>query len=89
VVRTPPGRRIVEFVDATWDGAVLERIRSGCSTGVDLVDHATRGREGGLGTGDLSVLAERDLYRETRVDRKFVDVRVWSADRLLETWAGM
>jgi hypothetical protein len=86
VVRTPPGRRIVEFVDTS---VLLERIRGGCSTGVDLVDHATRGREGGLGTGDLSVLAERDLYRETRVDRQFVDVRVWSADRLLETWAEM
>jgi hypothetical protein len=75
--------------DATWDSAVLDRIRSGCSTGIDLVDHATRGGDGGLGTGDLSVLAERDLYRETRVDRQFVDVRVWSADRLLEAWAEM
>lgn len=75
--------------DATWDSAVLDRIRTGCSTGVGLVDHATRGRAGGLGTGDLSVLAERDLHRETRVDRQSVDVRVWSADRLLESWAEM
>jgi hypothetical protein len=73
--------------DATWDGAVLDQIRTGCSTGIDLVEHATRGKDGGLGAGDLSVLAERDLYRETRVDANYVDVRVWCSDRLLATWA--
>ncbi len=40
-----------------------------------------------FGTGDLSVLAERDLYRETRVDRRSVDVRIWSSDHLLRNWA--
>ena len=46
--------------DATWDAELLNRIRGGCSTELDMVEHATRGRQG-LGTGDLSVLAERDL----------------------------
>ncbi|MGI9003226.1 MAG: hypothetical protein ACR2GH_16480 [Pseudonocardia sp.] len=72
--------------DATWDGHILDRIRSGCSTGADLVEHATRGRSG-LGTGDLSVLAERDLYREKRVDPRYVEVCVWCSDQLLSNYA--
>jgi hypothetical protein len=72
--------------DATWDADVLMRIRQGCATGADIVEHAVRGRQG-LGTGDLSVLAERDLYRERRVDRRSVDVRVWSADQLLGSFS--
>lgn len=73
--------------DATWNGELLDRIRTGCSTGADLVGHATRGSRQGLGTGDLSVLAERDLYRDRRVDPRSVDVRVWSADTLLESFS--
>lgn len=73
--------------DATWDAELLQSIRTGCSTGLDLVEHATRGDKVGLGTGDLSVLAERDLYRRRRVDPRVVDVRIWSADRLLHTFA--
>ncbi|MGH3614572.1 MAG: hypothetical protein ACRDRK_18680 [Pseudonocardia sp.] len=72
--------------DATWDAELLDCIRTGCSMRFDLVEHATRGRQG-LGAGDLSVLAERDLYRRLRVDPKSVEVRVWSADRLLETFS--
>jgi hypothetical protein len=73
--------------DATWDAAVLDAIRGGCSTGADLVEHATRGRQGGLGTGDLSVLAERDLYRDRRVDRGSIDVRVWTTDAALGAYS--
>lgn len=73
--------------DATWDAAVLDAIRGGCSTGVDLIEHATRGRQGGLGAGDLSVLAERDLYRDRRVDRKSLDVRVWTTDAALAAYS--
>lgn len=72
--------------DATWDAELLRQIRGGCETGADLVEHATRGR-GGLGTGDLSILAERDLYRRRRVDPRTVDVRIWSADALLNSFA--
>lgn len=72
--------------DATWDAEVLLRIRQGCATGADIVEHAMRGRQG-LGAGDLSVLAERDLYRDRRVDSRSVDVRVWSADQLLSSFA--
>ena len=75
--------------DATWNAELLDRIRAGCSTGSDLVEHATRGGRHGLGTGDLSVLAERDLYRDRRIDPHSVDVRVWSADRLLDTFAAL
>ncbi|MBA3906674.1 MAG: hypothetical protein H0X35_08345 [Pseudonocardiales bacterium] len=75
--------------DATWDAELLDRIRGGCSTKVDLVEHATRGGRQGLGVGDLSVLAERDLYRERRVDPRSVDVRVWSADRLLDSFSSI
>lgn len=73
--------------DATWDAVLLQRIRTGCSTGIVLVEHATLGNRGGLGTGDLSVLAERDLYRERRVDPRSVEVRVWSVDTLLDGFA--
>ena len=74
--------------DATWDVELLDRLRTGCATGADLAEHATRGRSSGLGTGDMSILAERDLYRERRVDPRSVDVRVWSVDRLLASFAG-
>lgn len=72
--------------DATWDSSLLEAIRTGCSTSMDLIEHATRG-ESGLGTGDLSILAERDAYRARRVDRRLVDVQVWSTDHLLSRFA--
>lgn len=75
--------------DATWDAGLLERIRTGCGTGTDLLGHAQGGDRVGLGAGDLSVLAERDLYREKRVDPRSVEVRVWSTDRLLATYADL
>jgi len=40
-----------------------------------------------VGTGDLSVLAERDLYQKNRVDPRSVEVRVWCADTLLDGYA--
>lgn len=73
---------------ATWDGGLLQRIRVGCRIGIDLVEHATRGRNG-LGTGDLSVLAERDVYREQRVDPSSVEVRVWCVDNLLRSFSAL
>ena len=56
---------------------------------VDLVEHATRGDEVGLGCGDLGVLAERDLYRRRRVDPTVVDVQVWSRDGLLCSYSSV
>jgi hypothetical protein len=71
---------------ATWDAGILDAIRTGCNTGLDLVEHATCGSRAGLGCGDLSVIAERDLYRRTRVDPRSVEVLVWSADGLLKQY---
>ncbi|WP_045877129.1 hypothetical protein [Pseudofrankia sp. DC12] len=55
------------------DGAFLERLVRGGSTGVSLVDHAMHE----LGCGDLSILMEREVYRD---QTGISDVRIWTLD---------
>lgn len=65
---------------ATWDETLLTALRDGASTGADLIEHATNET---LGAGDLSIIAERDLYRSTVSTR----VRVWTLDTKLDSYA--
>lgn len=68
---------------ATWDERLLKALRDGARTGQDLIEHATRRS---LGAGDLSILAERDLYRQG-VSSQTVEVRVWTLDSALSAYA--
>lgn len=62
--------------ELSWDSSFLDSFLSGAGTGMTWVDHATSG----LGAGDLSILAERDLYRQRSGMR---DVRIWTDDTAL------
>jgi hypothetical protein len=65
---------------SAWDGGFLGRLAAGGMTGSSLVEHAVRG----LGCGDLSILVEREMYRERT---GISDVRVWTLDALLDSYA--
>jgi hypothetical protein len=66
--------------ERTWDGTFVGRLCDGGTTGFGLVEHAVRQQ---LGTGDLSIVAERDLYA-TRVRAR---VRIWTLEAVMNTWA--
>jgi hypothetical protein len=65
----------------TWDDRLLGRFCDGGPGSPPFVDVAGPGQ---LGGGDLSILVERDFYREARAH---VPVEVWTLDRRLEAWA--
>lgn len=63
--------------DVNWDDEFLVRLLSGDSTGSALVEHLAAKT---LGTGDVAILVERDLFLEqVRVS----GVRIWSYDQRL------
>lgn len=47
---------------------------------MDLAAHAVRQQ---LGTADLSIVSERDLY----ADRARAEVRIWTLEAAMGTWA--
>ena len=67
---------------ASWDGEMLTALCEGARTQMTLVDHAVGQM---LGSGDLSILAERDRYRR-RVSKGTV-VRVWTEEEHMNQWA--
>jgi hypothetical protein len=62
-----------------WDGAFLRDLLAGGSTATALTDHLATAS---MGCGDLSILVERDRYRE-RV-AKGSQVEVWTLDVRLQ-----
>jgi hypothetical protein len=66
--------------ERTWDGAFLSALCDGGTTGMDMAEHAVRQQ---LGTGDLSIVAERDLY----ASRAQAEVRIWTLEATMGTWA--
>ncbi|TDU04248.1 hypothetical protein EDD99_2704 [Streptomyces sp. 846.5] len=62
-----------------WDGAFLDHLVSGASTGATLIEQAVVG----MGCGDLCILAEREAYRS---NSGIADVRVWSLDQHLQAY---
>lgn len=62
-----------------WGEDFLFTLKSGCNTGISLVDHATAE----FGTGDLCILAEREIYKE-RATLHSVDV--WTLDGVLAAY---
>lgn len=66
--------------ERTWDGSFLSSLCDGGTTGMNLAEHAVRQQ---LGTGDLSIVAERDLF----ASRLQAQVRIWTLEATMGTWA--
>lgn len=65
-----------------WDEEFIGRVMDGGPTGVSFLDHATNGA---FGTGDLSILAERQLF----LDRSSffpAQVEVWTTETEMLAW---
>ncbi|MFD7897898.1 hypothetical protein [Streptomyces sp. NPDC059743] len=78
--RTAVGEAPWVLHERTWDGSFLVSLCDGVSTGMDLAEHAVRRQ---LGTGDLSIVVERDLY----ASRAQAEVRIWTLEATMGTWA--
>jgi predicted nucleic acid-binding protein len=65
---------------ARWDGSLLTAISRGARGCPPLPEMAAQG----IGTGDVSILAEAEAY-SARVTH--VDVRIWTLERLLAAYA--
>ena len=79
---TAAGEAPWSLFEVTWNGAFLTELRVGATTSMDLVEHAANQS---LSCGDLSVIAERDVYR-TRV-ASAADVRIWTVDQAMGAWS--
>jgi hypothetical protein len=66
--------------ERTWDGTFLSSLCNGGTTGMDLAEHAVSQQ---LGAGDLSIVAERDLF----ASRLQAQVRIWTLEATMGTWA--
>lgn len=78
--KTAQGQAPWVLHERTWDGPFLAALCDGGSTGMDLTEHALSQQ---LGTGDLSIVAERDLY----ASRTRAEVRIWTLEATMGTWA--
>ena len=67
----------------TWDASFLDRLLSGATTGVAFVDLAANHQ---LGSGDLAILVERDLFVASTAFRP-QDVEIWTHDARLTAYA--
>ncbi|MEW2388312.1 hypothetical protein AB0933_08115 [Streptomyces venezuelae] len=77
--QTAEGQAPWRLHERTWDAAFLGSLCDGGSTGMTLTQHA----EGQvLGTGDLSIVAERDLY----ASKVQAEVRIWTLEASMSTW---
>jgi hypothetical protein len=65
--------------NATWDERLITALLDGAGTPMTLVQHAEVRR---LGAGDLSILAERQIYVAS-VSTKAVQVDVWTLESAL------
>ncbi|WP_129841965.1 hypothetical protein [Streptomyces sp. RFCAC02] len=80
LLKTARGQAPWVLHERTWDGAFIASLCGGGSTGMDLAEHAVRRQ---LGAGDLSIVAERDLY----ASRVRARVRIWTLEAVMGTWA--
>lgn len=67
----------------TWDTTFLERLLDGAATGVSLEDLASTHQ---LGSGDVAILVERDLYVAATAYQA-ADVEIWTRDGRLASYA--
>jgi len=66
---------------APWDKLFVVALRDGDSTGDKLANHLARGT---IGTGDMSILVERDLFKQKTA---YSDVRIWTLDEQLSAYS--
>jgi hypothetical protein len=66
--------------ERTSDGTFLTSLCAGGSTGLHPAEHAARSQ---LGTGDLSIVAERDLY----ACKVRAEVRIRTLEATMGRWA--
>lgn len=66
--------------ERTWNREFLRSLCAGAGTGIGPAEHASREL---LGTGDLSIVAERDLY----ASRARARVRIWTLEATMSAWA--
>ena len=78
--RTAAGEAPWRLHERTWGRAFLTALCDGSRTGMDLCQHAATEQ---LGTGDLSIVVERDLFA-SRVQAR---VRIWTLEESMSTWA--
>lgn len=78
---TAAGEAPWTLFESVWDGVFLDAVRAGAGTATSLVEHFAHRS---LSCGDLSVLAERDVYRN-RV-AKGTEVEIWTLDVALKSW---
>ncbi|WP_156725257.1 PIN domain-containing protein [Streptomyces apocyni] len=78
--QTAQGQAPWRLHERTWDAAFLTSLCDGGSTAMTLTQHAESQL---LGTGDLSIVAERDLYA-SKVQAR---VRIWTLEDTMSTWA--
>lgn len=64
-----------------WDDEFVGELLAGNATGSSLVDLVGDGR---LGTGDVAVLVEREMYKRKTAH---VDVEIWSLDQALAAFS--
>ena len=65
--------------EVQWDGVFLQTFLDGDGTGESWVNLASRGA---IGSGDLSILVERQQYCE-RTGRALSVVGIWTLDKEL------
>jgi hypothetical protein len=65
----------------TWDAGFLGALLNGDGTGQPLVDLLGNGQ---MGTGDVAILCERDLFRERT---RFDDVGIWTLESTLGAYS--
>jgi hypothetical protein len=69
------GRLPFVLHDVAWGSDFLRRLVDGSTSEIPLVEHATQG----VGTGDLCILTEREMYQ--RRLGATADVQIWTLDQ--------
>jgi hypothetical protein len=75
--RTPPWL----IAETAWDSQFITELLAGNGTSTSMVDHFTHKT---LGSGDLTILVERDRYA---AGRALDSVEVWTLDSKLDAYA--
>jgi hypothetical protein len=92
--RRPSAERLQRFLElaasedppwqlhaVTWDAAFLAHLQAGDGTGMALVDHLGNGT---MGTGDVAILCERDVFRARS---SFRAVEIWTLEATLAAYS--
>jgi hypothetical protein len=83
LLMTADGKAPWTLYRTNWSTELLRLVCGGASTGCDLVEHTACKM---LSTGDLAIVAERDMYAaQTRGTG--LTVRIWTLEACMQSWA--